>query len=47
VGEIAELCWLISEFWLTYLEVGGCEVDAAELERGVQLMLRVIGSHSA
>jgi AcrR family transcriptional regulator len=43
VEEIAELCWLISEFWLPYLEVSGREVDPAWRERGVRLMLRAIG----
>jgi len=43
VTDIAELCWLISEFWLPYLEVSSCQVDPAWMERGVQLMLRAIG----
>ena len=43
VENIAEMCWLISEFWLPYLEVSDREVDSAWLERGVQLMLRAIG----
>jgi AcrR family transcriptional regulator len=43
VEDIAELCWLISEFWLPYLEVSDRTVDPAWLERGVRLMMRVIG----
>jgi hypothetical protein len=42
VDEIADLTWLISEFWLPCLEVSGREINAGYLERGVQLMLRVI-----
>ncbi|OGO33708.1 MAG: hypothetical protein A2W35_02065 [Chloroflexi bacterium RBG_16_57_11] len=43
VTDIAEMCWLISEFWLPYLEVSDREVDPVWLERGVRLMLRAIG----
>ena len=43
VEDIAEMCWLISEFWLPYLEVSDRQVDPVWLERGVQLMLRAIG----
>jgi AcrR family transcriptional regulator len=43
--DIAEMCWLISEFWLPYLEVSNLPIEPAYLERGVQLMLRAIGAH--
>jgi AcrR family transcriptional regulator len=42
VERIADLCWLISEFWLPSLEVSGQPVDAPQLERGVALMLQVL-----
>ncbi len=42
VARLADLCWLISEFWLASLEVGGQTVDAAQMERGVTLMLQVL-----
>ena len=47
LDEITELCWLISEFWLPYIEVGGREVNAANLETAVRLTLRVIGADSS
>ena len=42
VERIADLCWLITEFWLPSLEVSGQPVDAPQLERGVALMLQVL-----
>jgi AcrR family transcriptional regulator len=42
VTRLAELCWLISEFWLASVEVSGETVDAAQIERGVGLMLQVL-----
>jgi AcrR family transcriptional regulator len=42
VDRLADLCWLISEFWLPNLEVNGLTVDAPQLDRGVALMLQVL-----
>jgi AcrR family transcriptional regulator len=42
VTRLAELCWLISEFWLASVEVGGQAVDAAQMEHGVALMFQVL-----
>src|ERR671927_721987 len=42
VERIADLCWLITEFWLPSLEVSGRPVDAPQLDRGVALMLQVL-----
>jgi len=42
VTRLAELVWLISEFWLASVEVSGETVDAAQIERGVGLMLQVL-----
>lgn len=42
VTRLAELVWLISEFWLASVEVSGETVDAAQMERGVMLMLQVL-----
>jgi AcrR family transcriptional regulator len=42
VTRLAELCWLISEFWLASVEVSGEAVDAAQMERGIALMLQVL-----
>ena len=42
VTRLAELVWLISEFWLASVEVSGEAVDATQMERGVGLMLQVL-----
>lgn len=42
VTRIAELCWLISEFWLPSIEVSGESVDADQMEHGITLMLQVL-----
>jgi AcrR family transcriptional regulator len=41
--RLAELVWLISEFWLASVEVSGETVDTAQMEHGVALMLQVLG----
>lgn len=45
--ELMEVCWLISEFWLVSLEVNGREVNETEMQRGAQLMLRVLQPYLA
>ena len=40
---MAELVWLISEFWLASVEVSGGTVDTDQMEHGVALMLQVLG----
>lgn len=47
INELQEVCWLISEFWITNLEVNGRTVDEIEMQRGVKLMLRVLQPYLA
>ncbi len=42
VLRLAELCWLISEFWLPSVEVGGNVVDTDFIAHGADLMLQVL-----
>jgi hypothetical protein len=42
VTRLAELVWLIAEFWLASIEVSGETVDDVQMERGVALMLQVL-----
>jgi AcrR family transcriptional regulator len=42
VTRLAELCWLLGEFWLASVEVSGATVDAAQMEHGIALMLQVL-----
>lgn len=43
--RLAELCWMISEFWLPSVEVSGSALDPAAMERGVALMLQVLSPY--
>jgi AcrR family transcriptional regulator len=47
VTRLADICWLITEFWLSSLEVSGQPVDEAGIERGVELMLHVLRPYFA
>lgn len=47
IKDLQEVCWLISEFWITNLEVNGRSVDETAMQRGVKLMLRVLQPYLA
>ncbi|MCW5854057.1 MAG: TetR/AcrR family transcriptional regulator [Anaerolineae bacterium] len=40
--RLAELVWLISEFWLPSVEVSGEPMNPAHMEHGIALMLQVL-----
>lgn len=42
INRLAELCWLISEFWLSSVEISGQAIDQLHLEHGVALMFQVL-----
>lgn len=35
-------CWIISNYWLSYLESGGVEANESQIERGIELILSVL-----
>ncbi|GAB4510862.1 MAG: TetR/AcrR family transcriptional regulator [Anaerolineae bacterium] len=45
ITQLADLCWLISEFWLSSLEISGQQADAAAMQRGVDLMMRILSPY--
>jgi AcrR family transcriptional regulator len=45
VTRLADLCWLISEFWLANLEISGQALTDAALTHGLTLMMQVISPH--
>jgi AcrR family transcriptional regulator len=47
VTRLADLCWLISEFWLSALELRGQEISEANLEHGITLMIEVLRPYAA
>jgi AcrR family transcriptional regulator len=42
ITRLADLCWLVSEYWLASVEVSGVEVDQAQMERGARLVQQVL-----
>lgn len=42
INNLAELCWLVTEFWLNSLEISGKAVDESQMEHGVQLMMLIL-----
>ena len=42
VTRLAELIWMINEFWLASVEVSGHAVDAAQMAHGAELMRQVL-----
>ncbi|HEX2618612.1 MAG TPA: TetR/AcrR family transcriptional regulator [Phototrophicaceae bacterium] len=47
VTRLADLCWLISEFWLAEVEVSGQLIDESQMQRGLDLMLEVLRPYRA
>jgi AcrR family transcriptional regulator len=47
ITQLADLCWLISEFWLSALELRGQEISEANLEQGITLMIEVLRPYAA
>ncbi len=42
IEDLMQVCWLISEFWIVYLEIGGQDIDALQVQNGVDLMLGIL-----
>ena len=42
MDTLAEVVWMITEFWLSSLEISGRVVDESQMERGVQLMMQIL-----
>jgi hypothetical protein len=45
--ELAQICWVLADFWLPFAELGDDPVGPAELDRGVALILRVLHPYVA
>lgn len=40
--ELAAICWVLADSWLTFEEIGGREVTSGDLDLGVRPILRVL-----
>jgi AcrR family transcriptional regulator len=45
--ELAQICWVLADFWLPFAELGDDPVGPAELDHGVALILRVLHPYLA
>lgn len=44
-SQLADLTWLIGDFWLAYCEAGGQQITPEQLQRGVDLMALVLAPY--
>lgn len=42
VKRLADLCWLVSEFWMPTIETNGEEVTSERMQEGIDLMMHVL-----
>jgi AcrR family transcriptional regulator len=42
VDDIAQLLWLVGDFWLVFREAGGGEIGPAEMDQGVRMFRRLL-----
>jgi AcrR family transcriptional regulator len=42
VERTADLCWMVTEFWLQNLEIEGLEPDDAQVDRGIALVRHLL-----
>jgi AcrR family transcriptional regulator len=45
ITRLADLCWLVSEFWLANCELNDLAVGPAELRHGADLMLQILAPY--
>lgn len=42
ITQLADICWLISEFWLSSLDISEQPINDSQFQRGVDLMMLVL-----
>ncbi len=45
LDDIAQLLWLVGDFWLVFKDVGGARFDAADMQQGVRMFRRILTPH--
>jgi len=45
LDDLAQLLWLVGDFWLVFKDTGGAEFSAADMDQGVRLFRRLINPH--
>ena len=45
LDDIAELLWLVGDFWLVFKDTGGAEFSTADSDQGVRMFRRILTPH--
>ena len=45
IDDIANLLWMVGDFWLVFKDTGGAEFSPADSEQGVRLFRRILTPH--
>ncbi|MHB1102920.1 MAG: TetR/AcrR family transcriptional regulator [Devosia sp.] len=45
IDDVAQLLWLVGDFWLVFKDVGGGAIGQAEMDQGVRMFRRVLTPH--
>ena len=45
LDDLAQLLWLVGDFWLVFKDTGGAEFGQADMDQGVRLFRRLLAPH--
>ena len=45
LDDLAQLLWLVGDFWLVFKDTGGADFSAADMDQGVRMFRRLITPH--
>ncbi len=45
LDDIAQLLWLVGDFWLVFKDTGGAPFSPADMDQGVRLFRRILSPH--
>ena len=45
IDDLAQLLWLVGDFWLVFKDTGGVEFSPADMDQGVRLFRRLLTPH--
>lgn len=45
LDDVAQLLWLVGDFWLVFKDTGGAEFSQADMDQGVRLFRRLLTPH--
>jgi AcrR family transcriptional regulator len=45
LDDLAQLLWLVGDFWLVFKDTGGADFSVADMEQGVRMFRRLLAPH--